>query len=202
MNGNTPIPQPTVPAPVTSGANAAANNASDAAEQRRLERQRRREELTLALGEANNAKPPKSTPASNGSGGTAGNSGGTGTRKEDITISEKAKNWLSNQPTPGGVAALVTGLILLGLLVFPVTTADGKKTTRAMLLLNTLGGAVKIQPSGTGGGPTPLQRVPIETPQVIDSAPISQTTTDRNGAIFSNTADDIVSPVGWVPLLP
>lgn len=196
MNGNTPPPLPAVGAAVGN----ASDTASDTAEQRRLERQRRREELTLALGESS-ARPPKPTATPT----TAAN-GTSNKQTEDITFTEKAGNWLRNQPTPGGVAALVAGLIVLGILIIPVTMSDGTHTTRGMLLLGTITGGVKITPPNTGSGTGTgvgsggggqskaasqyqARQVPIEMP--------AETPTS-NGI----TADTILDPVGWSPLLP
>lgn len=102
-------------------------------EQRRQERATRRAEMQAALNSPAPQAPKQNQAATPPEGGVA-----------KVAGVAKAKTWLESQPTPGGIGALVTGLILLMILVFPVTSADGTKTTRAGLLWGVLVGKARV----------------------------------------------------------
>lgn len=102
-------------------------------EQRRQERATRRAEMQAALNTPPTPTPKQSQQVTPPDGGVA-----------KVAGVQKAKTWLENQPTPGGIGALVTGLIMLMILVFPVTSADGTRTTRAGLLWGVLTGKARV----------------------------------------------------------
>lgn len=226
---------PNTPNVPTTPVDAAAN--VDEREQRRREREQRRAELEAALQErrsnsgnsssGNNSSAQSSGNASGNNSGNASNKsaskvGASGATDKISVATDKAGNWLSNQPTPGGIAALIIGLGLLALLVFPVTTADGKRVTRAQLLLMTIGGNARlVQNSGSkgsgnsgtgrgGGNSAQAQRVPViandmATPSHPSTATVGNVPQDMyvdSVSVLPNAGDVIGSEVGWMPLIP
>lgn len=212
-----PVNPPQLPAP---GSPEAPIDLAAQREQRRQERATRRAEMQAALSTPSPQAPRPRQTETPPEGGVAKAAG-----------VQKAKTWLENQPTPGGIGALVTGLIMLMILVFPVTSADGTKTTRAGLLWGVLTGKARVQgetglvasetagaagvssvaPGATGPvapGPnepiTPGTFKGIQPPNV--NGPLGSGPAQPNPQKILTAPDGVVSSpmeaVSWLPFLP